>query len=355
MSMPAPAVSSQLSDLAYELRRLHREAGEPGVRVLAELTGGTVSRDTVHRVLRCGTTGKLPRWAPLEAVILALNGDVNHFRILWISCRDAEGSARTSTAATEPTIQPPVVTHEEPPTPPPTDHAGDTASIGLAAHATATQAAKDLAARLIPLGIRRTFDSNDILLREGEVDNAVRLVLDGWVRESVVTEDGREVLLGLRGPGELLGLDAALHPRPQASSIRALEPVSCVQISSARFEGVMRSNPDVALAVARFLSDRVRQLSSMVTDRANLDGSQRVAKALLDLAAQNDQGNSDEPLTIGMISQEDIAAMAGMARRTVARTLRMFRDRDIISTGGRRIEILRPQVLRAFARSDPMR
>jgi CRP-like cAMP-binding protein len=255
-------------------------------------------------------------------------------------------------AANDSAIQPSEAADEEPATPP-VGRAGDVAPADLAAQAWPPLAAEDLAARLAPYGTRRTFRANDVVLYEGDPDNAVRLVLAGWVRESIVTEDGREVLLGIRGPGELLGLDAALRRRPQASSVRALEPVSCVQIGGARFEAVMRSDPDVAVEVARRLSARVRELSLVMTDRVNLDGSRRVAKVLLELAAQSNQSDSDGSPTIGRMSQEDIASMAGLARRTTARALRMFRERDIISTDARRITILEPRILRLFVGSEP--
>lgn len=72
-------------DLLLALRDLHLRAGEPSVRMIARSTSA-LSHDTVHRVL---TRPVLPGWGPLELVVEALGGEVDAFRLLWISARHA--------------------------------------------------------------------------------------------------------------------------------------------------------------------------------------------------------------------------------------------------------------------------
>lgn len=73
-------------DLLMALRELHLLAGEPSMRTIARSTGHKISSDTVHRVL---TGSDLPRWVPLELIVIVLNGDVETFRSLWVSARRA--------------------------------------------------------------------------------------------------------------------------------------------------------------------------------------------------------------------------------------------------------------------------
>jgi hypothetical protein len=55
------------------------------MRAIARSTRA-LSHDTVHRVL---TGPDLPRWGSLELVVEALHGDVETFRMLWVSARRA--------------------------------------------------------------------------------------------------------------------------------------------------------------------------------------------------------------------------------------------------------------------------
>jgi hypothetical protein len=73
-------------DLVEALRELHLQAGLPSVRAIARLTAA-LSHDTVHRVL---VGAALPSWGPLELVVEALGGDVEEFRVLWMSARRYE-------------------------------------------------------------------------------------------------------------------------------------------------------------------------------------------------------------------------------------------------------------------------
>ncbi|MFF1614158.1 helix-turn-helix domain-containing protein [Amycolatopsis sp. NPDC058278] len=86
-------------------------------------------------------------------------------------------------------------------------------------------------------------------------------------------------------------------------------------------------------------------------DAAAFDASQRVAALLIELA--DSQGRlSSNGISIDIsLSQEEIASHIGAGRRTVARALRVLRERGIIETGRRRLVIRKPRVLRALARS----
>lgn len=84
-------------------------------------------------------------------------------------------------------------------------------------------------------------------------------------------------------------------------------------------------------------------------DSAAFDVSRRVAVQLVRLAEEHGRRVPEGVVIEAALSQEDIAGQVGAARRTVARALRVLRERGIIETGRRRILIREPRVLRAFA------
>jgi len=88
--------------LLAAIRQLHRHAGEPSSRdVVRRLGRGVLSHTTANAVLR---GHRVPRWEPLRQVVVALDGDVEHFRKLWVEARDAEeGTAAASDWDTVPT------------------------------------------------------------------------------------------------------------------------------------------------------------------------------------------------------------------------------------------------------------
>ena len=59
--------------------------------------------------------------------------------------------------------------------------------------------------RLAALGQTRNFAKNTVIINEGDVGNTVYILLAGRVRVYHGTDDGREVVLDVLGPGELIG------------------------------------------------------------------------------------------------------------------------------------------------------
>ncbi|KDN21652.1 Crp/Fnr family transcriptional regulator [Amycolatopsis rifamycinica] len=197
----------------------------------------------------------------------------------------------------------------------------------------------------------RRFRANQVVLMEGDPSDHVHVLVTGWVRVSSILEDGREVLFGLRGPGEVLGDLAAVTGRPRSASVRAIEPCSVFQFTGAEFIDVLHARPAIAVATIKTVAARLRDAESARVDSAAFDVSRRVAVVLVRLA--DERGRTvPEGVVVDALSQEDIAAQIGAARRTVARALRVLRDREIVETGRRRFLIRELRVLRAFARSE---
>jgi len=75
------------------LHQLHRYAGEPSTRKVADATGG-ISHTAIYTALS-GKRG-VPSWPTVQAIVQVLRGDVELFRRLWVQARDVEDAASGS-------------------------------------------------------------------------------------------------------------------------------------------------------------------------------------------------------------------------------------------------------------------
>jgi CRP-like cAMP-binding protein len=208
-------------------------------------------------------------------------------------------------------------------------------------------------AYLLAQGVRRRFRANDVVLMEGDPSDHVHVLVAGWVRVSTIVEDGREVLFALRGPGEVLGELAAIHGWARTASCRAIEACTVVQLTASQFLAVLRARPEIAIATIKTVAARLRNAESARVDSAAFDVSRRVAVHLVRMADEHGRSVPEGVVIEAALSQADIAAQVGAARRTVARALGVLRERGVVETGRRRILIRRMRVLRALARSEP--
>jgi CRP/FNR family cyclic AMP-dependent transcriptional regulator len=202
---------------------------------------------------------------------------------------------------------------------------------------------------LLALGRRRPLQAGEVLVGEGQHSSEVYVVLAGRVRVLMTARDGREILVGVRGAGEVLGELAALDPAPRSATVSALEVGEAVVIPGGSFSAFLQARPPLMLAMLRSLSRRLRDTDRQLVERNAEDATTRLARSLLELAARygvvEDGGvRLDVPL-----SQQELANGIGASREAVNAILARWRDAGIVTTGRMRITLLDLRRLRGAA------
>src|ERR1700754_4840862 len=104
---------------------------------------------------------------------------------------------------------------------------------------------RDLQAR----GITRAFKRGAALLREGEEPTRVLVLTEGRTKAVTFTEEGKEVVLGFMGPGELLGELATIENKPRSATVVALEPVETIALAAGDFWALLDEHPRIWIVV----------------------------------------------------------------------------------------------------------
>jgi CRP/FNR family transcriptional regulator, cyclic AMP receptor protein len=203
---------------------------------------------------------------------------------------------------------------------------------------------------LLGPGLRQTFARDDLLMHQGDPTDHVYVLRSGWVRITVTSPDGHEVLLALRGPGDMIGELAAIQHWPRMGTVRALERVDAVLLSGQQFVASLYARPGIAIGVIKMLAERLLEAETMRVSSATLDVSQRVAAYLLQLADRHGIAGRDGIIITMPLTQQDLANSVGASRRAVARSMAVLRSRHVVLTARKRIVVARPDVLSSFAR-----
>lgn len=202
---------------------------------------------------------------------------------------------------------------------------------------------------LVSRGARRHFKRGAYLLTEGEISDHVAVVLTGRAKVSSFTPDGREVVLAVRGPGDLLGELSALDGGVRSASVSALEPVEALIIPSERFEHFLQDHARLAVMLLQMMSRRLRDADRKRIEFGAYDTPGRVARRIIELADR--YGETEERgvrITLSL-TQDELAGWSGASREAVSKALRHFRDRGWIETGRRSIVVLNVDALRTLA------
>ncbi len=188
-------------------------------------------------------------------------------------------------------------------------------------------------------GGRRRFKRGVVLMHEGSVGAEVMLIVEGRVKVSVTTAEGREVVLGFPGPGELLGELSVIDERPRSGTSEALEPLEVLAISAADFRALLE-RPTFAAAIVRSLVLRFRDADRRRIEFAASQTLGRVASRLLELAERYGEPDGDAIAITLPISQEELAGWTGSSREAVAKALAALRSLGAIRTERRKILVL---------------
>jgi CRP-like cAMP-binding protein len=193
---------------------------------------------------------------------------------------------------------------------------------------------------------RRRHPRNTRLFCEGDPSDFVILILEGRVKLVVTTEDGDELLLAVRGPGELVGEFAALDPAPRLASAVALESLTVQALTAEEFRAFVSQHGDVALRLMRTLIGRLREADRRRVEFGAYDARGRVARVLAELAAEQEPRGHGRAVV--RLSQHEIGELVGASRESVGRALAFLRGRNLVTTGRRSVTVLEIDALRSF-------
>jgi CRP/FNR family cyclic AMP-dependent transcriptional regulator len=195
----------------------------------------------------------------------------------------------------------------------------------------------------------RRFARGQSLLHQGQVPDQVLLLRSGRVKVYSTTASGKEAVLAVRGPGELVGELSALDEQPRSASIVALDPVEAVVLSSADFRHFLVEHPAAALALLGMLSRRLRDADAKRVEYMALPTLGRVAACIVEMAARFGEVRGDVIDLELPLSQEELAGLTSSSLESVARALQTMREQGWLETRRRHITVLDVEAIRSAA------
>jgi CRP/FNR family transcriptional regulator, cyclic AMP receptor protein len=207
-----------------------------------------------------------------------------------------------------------------------------------------------LAVALRTHGVQRTFPRGQALFTEGDVGERVFMIEKGWVTLRTHGPDGEEMILALRGPGEVVGEMSAFDGAPRTATAVAVGEVRAIVAPARTISGVLERDVAAANEFAHILARRLRESDRQRLEYTVLDTLGRVARRLLDLAERFGK-QTDEGIKVELpLSQEELASWCGASRESTVKALRTLREVGSITTGRRVVTVRDPEALRRHAR-----
>ncbi len=179
-----------------------------------------------------------------------------------------------------------------------------------------------------------------VLFREGDHGDRLFVIVEGKLKIGRTSSDGRENLLSVLGPGDMFGELTVFDPGERMGTAMAVTDSRLYSLSADNLRPWLAQRPDVALALLRQLSRRLRRSSEVVSDLVFSDVPGRVAKSLLDLSARFGLPTPEGMHVAHDLTQEELAQLVGASRETVNKALADFAGRGWLRLEGRAVVLL---------------
>lgn len=190
------------------------------------------------------------------------------------------------------------------------------------------------------LGRARTFKRGQRLVFEGGRAGSVMVIESGRVKIVSSTPDGDEMILAVRGPGQLLGDLSVLGAANASAAVISLEEVKVTVLPGDRYLAFLEAHPSAMLGLIRRLIATLHESDAKLLELATADVERRLIRRLIDLVEHGAEERNGELHLLTKVSQEELAGMCGASREAVARVLRELRDEGVIRTDRRELVIV---------------
>ena len=174
--------------------------------------------------------------------------------------------------------------------------------------------------------------ASEILFRAGDSDDDGCYRVEDGLLKVTVSGSGAERILAFLGRGAIVGELSIIDGLPRSATVVAVRASEVSFLSRADFEAFAGQHPEVYKSLVKLLAQRLRETDEVIAASSFLSLKGRVARTMLELAGHFGQEVAPGRVVIRQkIGQNDLAAMAGIARENVTRVLNDWQRHKVVS------------------------
>lgn len=177
--------------------------------------------------------------------------------------------------------------------------------------------------------VKRRFKRGEPIVEQNKKSDALSIILTGRARVLTSDDRGREVILATLRPGDYVGEMSLIDNEPHSATVRAEIQTDVLILGRLEFARCLPENSSMAYALLKGLVQRLRYADRQIESLALMDVYGRVARALLEFASDDGEGNA---LIRDKVSRQDLAKMVGASREMVSRVMKDLEGRGFIET-----------------------
>lgn len=204
---------------------------------------------------------------------------------------------------------------------------------------------------LIAITSRRRYPKDSVVFFENDLGDSLFMILSGRVKVTILSDDGREIILSMLGERDFFGEMSLLDNEPRSATAIAVQDTEVAVLHQKDFLSIVQKRPRVLINLLSVLSSRLRKANHQIENLALLDVYGRVASVLLEMAREQGVRLKDGRISFRRPTHQEIANMIGATRETVSRTISDLHRQGYIEISGKNV-IIKGALAKEFAKSE---
>jgi CRP-like cAMP-binding protein len=201
----------------------------------------------------------------------------------------------------------------------------------------------------------RHYHAGDVIARKGDRCEGLCIVLSGRVRTVITSEEGREQVLKVFGPGRTFGDIPVFDDEPNPADAVAVTESTIAVVPQAEILDLLRRHPDLCIDVIRLFASRLRAYKQVIEDLALRTVVARVARLLVDHTRGTHTLVEESANRRLDYTQDEIAAMVGSVREVVQRALKALEHAGLVESERGRIHVIDVEALSTWTEQTAVR
>ena len=197
---------------------------------------------------------------------------------------------------------------------------------------------KDELLRMAECKTSYTIKKGEPIFEEGEVTNGIYCIKDGVCKLSKLSDNGKDQIVKLVKPGELLGQRSMISDEPANLSAVALEDMEVCFIPRSEVMQFFTQNNQFSMNVMKTICEDLKGADDHMVNMAQKTVRQRLAETLIYL--EDTFGKNDDGTLRIQLSREELAGMIGTATEICIRLLSELNKSEYIELIGKKIKLL---------------
>lgn len=183
-----------------------------------------------------------------------------------------------------------------------------------------------------------SYKKGEIIFKEGAYAGGVYCINAGKIKLSMMGDEGKEQIVRMARPGDIIGYKALLSGERYSSTATAIDDSNICFIPKEIFLEILKKDASLSFEMMRLISNELKRAEEKITHLAQKPVRERMAETILFL--KETYGLDNENHVNILLTREEIANLVGTATETAIRLLSEFNKDHIIELSGKKIKIL---------------